>query len=100
LWPNAIHALDRLGSGDAIRSVAMTARRLLIRSADGVPLSELDVDAVARSAGAPMVLIERRDLHRLLADGLDPPRAETVTSVDDRGVTLEGGERITAAATT
>jgi len=99
LWPNAIRALDQLGCGQAIRGRAMSMRRTLIRSADGGLLSELDVDALARWAGAPMVLIDRGELHRLLADGLKQPRTATVTGVDDHGVTLESGERITAAAT-
>ena len=98
LWPNAVRALDRLGRGDAIRGAGMTARRLVIRSADGTLLTETDVDAVARAAGAPMLLIERPELHRLLADGLDPPRRATVTGADDDGLTLAGGERVPAAA--
>ena len=99
LWPNAVHALDRLGCGEAIRDAATTVRRVVVRSAAGAALSATDADALGCSAGAPMLMIERRDLHRLLAFGLDPPHPATVTGVDENGVTLDGGERITAEAT-
>lgn len=99
LWPNAVHALDRLGCGEAIRAAAAIARHAVVRSAGGAVLSVVDAEAIGRAAGAPLLVIERRDLHRLLAAGLDPPRLATVTRVDDGGVTLDGGERVVAAAT-
>jgi 2-polyprenyl-6-methoxyphenol hydroxylase-like FAD-dependent oxidoreductase len=98
LWPNAVHALDRLDYGYAVRGAGMTATCLLIRSADGALLARTDVEAVGRAAGAPLLLVERPDLHRLLAEGLDPAHHGTVTSVDDGGVTLADGDRIAAAA--
>ena len=99
LWPNAVRGLDRLGCADAVRGRAMAGRRMLIRAADGRLLSEIDVQAIARSAGAPTVLIERPALHRLLAEGLEPPRIATVAGVDDSGVTLAGGDHVAAVAT-
>ena len=98
LWPNAILALDRLGCGDTVRDAGMPVRRVLISSSSGARLSELDVDAVARRAGAQMVLIERRLLHELVAAGLEEPRLATVSEVEDQRVKLEGGESISAAA--
>lgn len=43
LWPNALHALDRLGCGEAIRGAATTARRTLRRG------SAHEADALARA---------------------------------------------------
>jgi 2-polyprenyl-6-methoxyphenol hydroxylase-like FAD-dependent oxidoreductase len=37
LWPNAVHALDALGSGRAVRAVAAPARRAAFRGAGGAP---------------------------------------------------------------
>ncbi len=99
LWPNAIRGLDRLGCADAVRGGAIASTRMLVRSADGRQLSTIDVKAIGRSAGAPTVLIDRPELHRLLAEGIDAPRIATVTGVDDGGVTLAGGEHVGAAAT-
>jgi 2-polyprenyl-6-methoxyphenol hydroxylase-like FAD-dependent oxidoreductase len=99
LWPNAIRALDRLGCGQAVLERSTAGRRMLICSADGRRLSETDVEAIARVSGAPTVMIERPELHRLLADGIGPPRIATVTGVDDLGVTLTDGVHVTAAAT-
>ena len=99
LWPNAIRALDRLGCAQAVLERSAAGRRMLICSADGRRLSETDVEAIARAAGAPTVMIERPELHRLLADGIEAPRIATVTGVDDLGVTLADGVHVTAAAT-
>jgi 2-polyprenyl-6-methoxyphenol hydroxylase-like FAD-dependent oxidoreductase len=98
LWPNAVRGLDRLGCGDAVRDAATSIQRVRIRSADGATLSQVTVSDLTREAGAPMLLIERPDLHRLLADGLETPRTATVSGVEDGGVLLESGERVGGAA--
>jgi 2-polyprenyl-6-methoxyphenol hydroxylase-like FAD-dependent oxidoreductase len=94
LWPNAVHALDALGHGVAVRAVAATARRTVFRAAAGRTLSEVDVEALGRRAGAPMLLVERPALQEVLAEGLTVRCGVEVTGVDVRGVTLEGGERV------
>jgi 2-polyprenyl-6-methoxyphenol hydroxylase-like FAD-dependent oxidoreductase len=98
LWPNAVHALDALGHGTAVRTVATPARRTVFRTAAGRTLSEVDVEALGRRAGAPMLLIERPALQEVLAEGLTVRCGAGVSAVDVRGVTLEGGERVDADA--
>jgi 2-polyprenyl-6-methoxyphenol hydroxylase-like FAD-dependent oxidoreductase len=94
LWPNAVHALDALGLGRAVRAAAAPARRTVIRDAAGRTLSEEDVEALGRRAGAPMLVVERPALHVVLAESLAVRRDATVSEVDERGVTLASGERI------
>src|SRR5690242_18889333 len=70
LWPNAVHALDALGLGGALREVAAPARRAVMRTDVGRMLSVLDVEALGRRAGALMLVVERPALHEVLADGV------------------------------
>ena len=94
LWPNAVHALDALGSGRAVRAVGVPARRAVFRSAGGRTLSEVDVEALARRVGAPMLVVERPALQAVLAEGTTIRHGVTVSAVDDRGVTLADGKRV------
>jgi 2-polyprenyl-6-methoxyphenol hydroxylase-like FAD-dependent oxidoreductase len=94
LWPNAVHALDSLGLGRAVRGTAMPARRTVVRDAAGRTLSEDNVEALGRRAGAPMLVIERSALHVVLAESLAVRGDAEVSAVDDRGVTVARGERI------
>ena len=98
LWPNAVHALDALGFGSAVRSVAEPAQHTVFRDAAGRTLSEIDIKAVGRHAGAPMLVIERAALHEVLVAGMTVRYQSTVSTVDERGVILAGGERIDADA--
>jgi 2-polyprenyl-6-methoxyphenol hydroxylase-like FAD-dependent oxidoreductase len=94
LWPNAVHALDALGSGRALRAVAAPASRAVFRGADGRTLSELDVEALGRREGAPMLVVERPALQTVLAEGMTVRNGVAVSAVDDRGVTIADGERV------
>ena len=94
LWPNAVHALDALGHGPAVRAVAALARRTVLRDAAGCTLSEVDVETLGSRAGAPMLVLERPALHGVLAEGLAVRYDVTVSSVDERGVILADGERV------
>jgi 2-polyprenyl-6-methoxyphenol hydroxylase-like FAD-dependent oxidoreductase len=94
LWPNAINALDALGHGPAVRVIAAPARRTVLRDAAGRTLSQIDVEALGRRAGAPMLLLERPALHEVLAEGVAVRRGVAVSAVDARGVTLASGERV------
>jgi 2-polyprenyl-6-methoxyphenol hydroxylase-like FAD-dependent oxidoreductase len=94
LWPNAVHALDALGLGAAVREVAAPARRTVFRDAAGRTLSTVDVAALARRAEAPMLVVERPALHAVLADGVAVRGGVTVAAVDARGVMLADGERV------
>lgn len=96
LWPNAIHALDALGFGAAVRSVAATAQHTVFRDAAGRTLSEVDVETVARRAGAPMLVVERPALHEVRAAGTAVRYDTPVSAVDGRGVVLADGERVDA----
>jgi 2-polyprenyl-6-methoxyphenol hydroxylase-like FAD-dependent oxidoreductase len=94
LWPNAVHALDALGHGLAVRGVALPAHRTVLRGAGGRTLSEVDVEALGSRAGAPMLVVERPALQQVLTEGVAARCGVAVSSVDARGVTLAGGERV------
>jgi 2-polyprenyl-6-methoxyphenol hydroxylase-like FAD-dependent oxidoreductase len=94
LWPNAVHALDALGHGRAVRAIAAPARRAVVRNAAGRTLSEIDVEALGRRAGAPMLVVERPALQAVLAEGVEVHCGAAVSAVDEQGVKLAGGERV------
>jgi 2-polyprenyl-6-methoxyphenol hydroxylase-like FAD-dependent oxidoreductase len=94
LWPNAVHALDALGYGRAVRAVAALPRRAVFRDAGGRPLSEVDLEAVGRDAGAPILVVERPPLQAVLAEGVEVRHGVTVSGVEERGVTLADGGRV------
>jgi 2-polyprenyl-6-methoxyphenol hydroxylase-like FAD-dependent oxidoreductase len=94
LWPNAVHALEALGPGRAVRAVAAPARRAVFRGAGGRTLSEVDVEALRRREGAPMLVVERPALQEVLAEGMTVRHGAAVSAIDDRGVTLAAGERV------
>jgi 2-polyprenyl-6-methoxyphenol hydroxylase-like FAD-dependent oxidoreductase len=94
LWPNAVHALDALGHGSAVRAVAAPALHTVFRDAAGRTLSEVNVEMLGSRAGAPMLVVERPDLHELLAEGLTVRYDVAVSAADERGVTLADGERV------
>jgi 2-polyprenyl-6-methoxyphenol hydroxylase-like FAD-dependent oxidoreductase len=94
LWPNAVHALDALGLGPAVRAVAAPARRAVFRTAAGRTLSEVDVEALARNEGAPMLVVERPALQAVLAEGVTVRHGVAVSAVDNRGVTLADREPV------
>jgi 2-polyprenyl-6-methoxyphenol hydroxylase-like FAD-dependent oxidoreductase len=98
LWPNAVHALDALGLGAAVRSIAATAEHTVFRDAAGRTLSEVDVKTLGIRAGAPMLVIERPALHEVLAAGITVCHEGTVSAVNEQGVILVSGERLDADA--
>jgi 2-polyprenyl-6-methoxyphenol hydroxylase-like FAD-dependent oxidoreductase len=94
LWPNAVHALDALGSGPTVRAIAAPARRTVFRDAAGRTLSEVDVEPLGRREGAPMLVVQRPALQDVLAEGITVRNDVAVSAVDDRGVTLAEGGRV------
>ena len=98
LWPNAVRALDSLGSALGVRAIAATAKRAVFRDAAGRTLTENDLEALARSAGAPMLVVERPALQAVLGEGVTVRHNAVVEAVDAQGVTLAGGERVEGAA--
>jgi 2-polyprenyl-6-methoxyphenol hydroxylase-like FAD-dependent oxidoreductase len=94
LWPDAVHALDALGQGSAVRAVAAPALHTVFRDAAGRTLSEVNVEMLGSRAGAPMWSLSDRDLHELLAEGSTVRYDVAVSAADDRGVTLADGEQV------
>ncbi|MFD5569697.1 FAD-dependent monooxygenase [Streptomyces cadmiisoli] len=70
LAPNGLHALDRLGLGDAVRALAVHIGEL--RFMDGVSgehVASLPLTGTYRRRfGNPYVVVHRAELHRLLLD--------------------------------
>ncbi|WP_136519936.1 MULTISPECIES: FAD-dependent monooxygenase [Cellulomonas] len=83
LAPNAVHALDALGLGDAVREHAVTLTASALRRPDGRTLSRLDASRLARRHGAPLLGVERGALHALLADAVGPGAVRCGSAVTD-----------------
>jgi 2-polyprenyl-6-methoxyphenol hydroxylase-like FAD-dependent oxidoreductase len=94
LWPNAVHALDALRRGVAVRAVAAPARRTRFRDATGGLLSQVHIDALERRTGAPVLVVERPALQDALAEGLTVRYGAAVSTADAHGVILDSGERV------
>jgi 2-polyprenyl-6-methoxyphenol hydroxylase-like FAD-dependent oxidoreductase len=71
LWPDAVHALDALGQGSAVRAVAAPALHTVFRDAAGRTLSEVNVEMLGSRAGAPMLVVERPGPARVACRGVD-----------------------------
>jgi len=98
--PNALHALDALGLGDALRARAAIQGNAGIRRRDGRWVYRTSDAAIRRRFGDPLVVARRADLVAVLAGALPPDALRlgtTVTGVDaDSGVvTLADGGTLT-----
>jgi 2-polyprenyl-6-methoxyphenol hydroxylase-like FAD-dependent oxidoreductase len=71
LWPNAVHALRRLGLGSRLEHVAVPLLGSEVRWRSGKPLATTVMDDYVGRYGAPAVGIQRAQLLSLLADLLD-----------------------------
>ncbi|GAA1551262.1 MULTISPECIES: FAD-dependent oxidoreductase [Streptomyces] len=110
LAPNGLHALDRLGLGDAVRSTAVQMDEL--RFMDGVTgehVASLDLtEAYRERFGNPYAVVHRAELHTKLleacqaTEGIELRSAATATGYEQDAagatVVLEDGERLTADA--
>ncbi len=74
LWANAIHALDAIGLGDAIRTRSLSGSRAEIRTWRGRVLAAVSYDELIRRFGEAVVMIHRADLLGVLAQEIDPGR--------------------------
>lgn len=83
LAPNAVHALDALGVGAAVRTRATPVVASALRRPDGRALARLDAAALAARLGAPLLGIERGALHALLAEALGTDAVRCGSPVDD-----------------
>ncbi|MEQ8443787.1 MAG: 3-hydroxybenzoate 6-monooxygenase [Alphaproteobacteria bacterium] len=110
LGPNAFHAFDYLGVGDAARSMAIYVDSLRLMdalSAEEICRIPLD-DAFRTRFGNPYAVIHRGDLHGVLLKGceshdlIDLRTSSEVIDYDQTGdgvtVRLADGERIDGAA--
>ncbi|GIH07133.1 FAD-dependent oxidoreductase [Rhizocola hellebori] len=87
IWPNALRALDRLGLGEAARSLGRKQPSGAITRPDGSRIATIDTARVERRLGEPVYLLSRPALLRLLATAVpegavryghpidDPPRS-------------------------
>lgn len=93
LAPNAQRALDVIGLGDEIRSLAAWQGEGGMRSPDGRWLSRMDSTAAAERFGGPLVLVHRATLIDRLAAGLPKSaiRTDCPAYLVDPGVA--GGRR-------
>ena len=110
LGPNAFHAFDRLGVGEAARGMAVYIDRLQLMDAiTAEQIAHIDLDAPFRERfGAPYAVVHRGDLHAVLLRACrDDPRVALRTSAevaryrhDGAGVTAElaSGEQVEGAA--
>jgi salicylate hydroxylase len=74
LGPNAFHAFDALGIGDAARIRAVYVERLLMLDAvDGAEVASMPVGEAFRSRfGNPYAVIHRADIHLSLLEACGP----------------------------
>jgi 2-polyprenyl-6-methoxyphenol hydroxylase-like FAD-dependent oxidoreductase len=68
IWSNGVRALRSLGLGAVAEGVPRVGGAL--RRADGSVLAEFDPNLIAERYGAPLVGVNRRDLHAALLHGL------------------------------
>jgi len=92
LMPNGVRALDALGLGDPVRGRAtpLPAGGGL-RDRHGRPLLAVDQAAIEARAGAPLVVVDRTWLHRLLAATLPAGTVRTGAPVES---VHDGGRRV------
>jgi 2-polyprenyl-6-methoxyphenol hydroxylase-like FAD-dependent oxidoreductase len=71
LWPNALHALDRLGLGAATRALGVVdLDGGTIANREGRVLATISTAALAARHGAPIIVVHRAEFQALLADAL------------------------------
>ncbi len=73
LWANAIKALDRLGLGAEIRTLALPETAGAIRSPAGTPLMSMSNTELRAKFGELSVMVHRGALHDMLRRALDQP---------------------------
>jgi 2-polyprenyl-6-methoxyphenol hydroxylase-like FAD-dependent oxidoreductase len=72
LWPNAVHALRRLGIGDAVESAGAPADDAAFRSWRGSQLGEPITAKLPARFGAPLVIVHRARLQAVMRQALRP----------------------------
>lgn len=71
LWANAIHALDKIGVGDAIQAYGAMSGDGGIHSMTGQGIMVTDTQSIEQQVGTPNIVIHRADLQSILLDNFD-----------------------------
>src|SRR4051794_26259754 len=90
LWPNAVHALNRLGIGDAVESAGALAHDAAFRSWRGAPLGGSITAMLPGRFGAPLIVAHRARLHAVMREALGPGVVRLGTECV--GITQDEGE--------
>jgi len=97
LWPNAVHALDALGVGAAVREQAAVLDGSMLRRPDGRWLARNDDAGLAARQGAPLLGIERSRLQTILAAAVGPDVVRFGSDVRDAAALTSGRDMVVAA---
>jgi 2-polyprenyl-6-methoxyphenol hydroxylase-like FAD-dependent oxidoreductase len=97
LWSNAVLALRRLGLDGRVVELGSVVERIRTMTASGRVLSESDIGALGRRAGAPSICVHRADLQGVLAAALGRDRLHTARTctgfrADEGGATARFAE--------
>jgi 2-polyprenyl-6-methoxyphenol hydroxylase-like FAD-dependent oxidoreductase len=102
LWSNGVNALRDLGVDAPVIECGVAVRKLVFRSWAGRALAEVDIGELSDRAGAPSVVIHRRDLLAALRAAAPCEFGLSVRGFDDDadGVTihLDDGSAVRADA--
>ncbi len=94
LGPNAFHAFDTLGVGDAARAMAVYIDQLrLMDAVGGEEITHIDLgDKFRQRFGNPYAVVHRADLHRVFQDACqNSPHVDLRTSSEVLGYEQDGG---------
>lgn len=97
LWPNAVHALDALDVGAAVREQAAMLDGSTLRRPDGRWLARNDDPGLAARHGAPLLGIERSSLQAVLAAAVGPDVVRFGSEVRDSEALTTGHDMVVAA---
>jgi FAD-dependent urate hydroxylase len=71
LWANAIHALDAIGVGDAIRELSVKTEAGGIHSMTGDNIMATDITTLEKHVGIPNIVVHRAELQSVLHDNFN-----------------------------
>jgi 2-polyprenyl-6-methoxyphenol hydroxylase-like FAD-dependent oxidoreductase len=80
LWPNAVKALRLLGLGEAVEAAGATAKDAGFFTWRGSLLAASPAEQLEARFGAPLLVLHRAELQRLLYQGLDSERVRLGTA--------------------
>jgi 2-polyprenyl-6-methoxyphenol hydroxylase-like FAD-dependent oxidoreductase len=89
IWPEAVHALDRLGLGEELRRSGRPQAPGVLRRQDGTRVATLDTGKLERRTGEPVYLVSRPALLGLLYAVLPAGTVRFSTKVTDPAALAE-----------